>query len=109
MSWRWATTSFSRWDNSNTTSFLLLMSVYNFLALDGNPNQWFEHHIVWKCLFRTNLCWCQFRSIQIVGTTRFGKKVQMGVIMVKLIDHEESFSKSSSNGLLGPIATLWIW
>jgi len=42
MSWRWVTTSFSRWDNSNTTSFLLLMSVYNFLALDGNPNQCFE-------------------------------------------------------------------
>ncbi|KAH8968642.1 hypothetical protein BDL97_03G138500, partial [Sphagnum fallax] len=42
----------------------------------------------------------------IVGTTRFGKKVQMGVIMVKLIDHEESFSKSSSNGLLGFIYVL---
>ncbi|CAK9221222.1 unnamed protein product [Sphagnum troendelagicum] len=42
----------------------------------------------------------------IVGTTRFGKKVQMGVIMVKLIDHEESFSESSSNGLLGFIYVL---
>ncbi len=44
-----------------------------------------------------------------MGTTRFGKKVQMGVIMVKVIDHEESFRKSSSNGLLGSIATPWIW
>jgi hypothetical protein len=43
-----------------------------------------------------------------VGTTRFGKEVQMGVIMVKLIDHDESLCKSSSNVLLGPIATLWI-
>jgi hypothetical protein len=44
-----------------------------------------------------------------VGTIRFGNKVRKGVIMVKVIDHEESFSKSSSNGLPYPIATLGMW